>query len=1066
MKRTIFLKALAVFMIMATLTANLPCAFAAVSAVQEGLSRNVTVTGSIDGAPENSNVALLVTKKGVTEAQIKSWEQTGSEWTKDMFVAADSATVGANGSFSHTFTLPSGLTPDTYKVIASPVNDTAFEDRSAEFSFEAKTANNLVTNNGLLIVEAENLKFDETVYKRITGDETLMSGGAAIGMNTTSPEDKTNQPADAPAHVDLSFEADVAGTYVVWMRNTAYQINSGANSLWLSLSGGSYKYQALEGTPEAYAWTRLGAVIVQEGEVGSVRIRRRQRGASITMDKFVITNDAQYIPKGISGENTRAFILPSDEHELPPVTPPQEHPRLWFRASDVETIRENFTNPKNANAYSHWQDLLSKTHSGNFPANTGKGNYDTRTMAIAEAKAFDYAINGNVQSGNTALSMAENMLATADFTGYSFDVRAYGHLIASVSKIYDWCYPLIEDDEERKNEIIYKCEVFATKLSVGYPPRKLGTITSHGSEAQILRDLLSLGIAAYNERPDIYNYVAGKLYGEFAKPRQYWNQSHSYHQGSGYVGARFYWDIISNFMFYRMTGNDRVFITDSTLNPEYGDSYENMRGVFYESLYRLRPDGQFLRLGDDYNEYNHYQGQYWTAYNSMFFYGANYFSDPYLLDRSMTTATNAHAGYGDLSFSNDASIMYLILNNTQLEPADISALGKTMYCPGPNGMMLARTGWDINIDEPASSNNVVALMKIGERNAANHNHRDSGSFQLYYKGILASESGFYDTYGNDHDSKYHKTSIAHNVITVRTGDIAGGGQRTSMGEPSHFEIWMNDGYKTGEVLAHEYGPDAQNPEYSYIKGDVADAYSSGVEEATRSMLFMPLENSDYPAAMVVFDKVTSSDAAYKKSWLLHMQEEPAVNSSENRISVTRTQDGYGGKMDVQTLLPINAEYTTIGGEGHEFEVNGVNYPIQGTINSRWPTESGWGRVEISPSENNLTDYFLNVLTVSDAGSTAARVESTLFENNTHYGAAFLDKLCLFAKNSRTKTNTMTLAVPSGTAKVFIECMEAGNYVITDTLGESTLQKTVSADGGVLYFDAVGGRSYTIAKAAQ
>ena len=89
MKRTIFLKALAVFMIMATLTANLPCAFAAVSAVQEGLSRNVTVTGSIDGAPENSNVALLVTKKGVTEEQIKSWEQTGSEWKKDMFVSAD-----------------------------------------------------------------------------------------------------------------------------------------------------------------------------------------------------------------------------------------------------------------------------------------------------------------------------------------------------------------------------------------------------------------------------------------------------------------------------------------------------------------------------------------------------------------------------------------------------------------------------------------------------------------------------------------------------------------------------------------------------------------------------------------------------------------------------------------------------------------------------------------------------------------------------------------------------------------------------------------------------------------
>ena len=52
----------------------------------------------------------------------------------------------------------------------------------------AKTANNLVTNGGTLIVEAEDLKFDETVYKLVTGDETFMSGGAAIGMNTVTPE--------------------------------------------------------------------------------------------------------------------------------------------------------------------------------------------------------------------------------------------------------------------------------------------------------------------------------------------------------------------------------------------------------------------------------------------------------------------------------------------------------------------------------------------------------------------------------------------------------------------------------------------------------------------------------------------------------------------------------------------------------------------------------------------------------------------------------------------------------------------------------------------------------------
>lgn len=934
----------------------------------------------------------------------------------------------------------------------------------------AATANNLVTTDGFLVVEAENLAFDESVYKLISGDADVMSGGAAIGMNTTTPEDKDEQAIDAPAHIDLSFEADASASYTIWMRNTANQTGSSANSIWLSIGDGAYSYTVLDGAPTEYAWSRIGSVVVSAGSEASVRIRRRQRGSAITLDKFIITSDPLYIPRGISGENTEEFSLPDGEYEMPKVTPPAEHPRLLFRESDLAEIITNMSNPKHETAYNHWRKMVAKTHSGNFSENTGTGNYNTATIHIAEAKAFDYVINNNAESGQAALSMAENMLNTADFTGYSFEVRAYGHLISTVARIYDWCYPLIENDETRKKNIIHKCEIFATKLSIGYPPRRMGSITGHSSESMLLIDLLSLGIATYNERPDIYNFVAGRLYQEYVQPRQYWNQSHSYHQGSGYVGARFYWDIVANFIMSRMTGNDEVFITDSSLNPTYGDSYENMHKVFYESLYRMRPDGQAFRLGDDYNEYGHNKGEYWSCYNHLFFYGANYFGDPYLLDRSLTSRANANTSYGNLSFSDGAagqgtysSLIYLIANDPNLEPRSTSELDKTMYFPSPNGMMIARTGWETNVADPSASNDVMALMKIGELNAANHNHRDSGSFQLYYKGILASESGFYGDYGDDHDSKYHKTSIAHNTIAVHTGKIAGGGQRPNAGEPSNFTIWMTDSYKTGRVLAHEYGPDAHSPEYSYIKGDIADAYSTGVEEVTRSMLFMPLENENYPAAMIVFDKVTSSDASYKKSWLLHMQEQPAVNG--DRITVTRTQDGYNGKMSVQTLLPESTEVDVIGGEGHEFEVDGVNYPIAETVKSTWARESGWGRVEISPAENNLTDYFLNVMTVSDADSTASEIESELFENTTHYGAAFLDRLCLFAKDSTVKSNELEIAVPStGSKKVFVEGMEAGKYVITDTLGVSLIQASVSEEGGVLYFDAVGGRTYNIEKA--
>lgn len=93
-------------------------------------------------------------------------------------------------------------------------------------------------------------------------------------------------------------------------------------------------------------------------------------------------------------------------------------------------------------------------------------------------------------------------------------------------------------------------------------------------------------------------------------------------------------------------------------------------------------------------------------------------------------------------------------------------------------------------------------------------------------------------------------------------------------EPTNMEQWMNDGYVRASVTAHEYGPDPVTPQYSYLAGDITKAYSEKVDEVLRSMVFLPLEDSDHPATFIVMDKVTSANEAFQKSWLLHMQEEP------------------------------------------------------------------------------------------------------------------------------------------------------------------------------------------------
>ncbi len=92
------------------------------------------------------------------------------------------------------------------------------------------------------------------------------SGGEALSVQT---EDKNEPPTTQAADIDLSFVADTPGTYNVWMRNTATQENSSGNSVFLSVGSDPYQYFVIQGTPEEFAWTKLGTVTINEaGGIG------------------------------------------------------------------------------------------------------------------------------------------------------------------------------------------------------------------------------------------------------------------------------------------------------------------------------------------------------------------------------------------------------------------------------------------------------------------------------------------------------------------------------------------------------------------------------------------------------------------------------------------------------------------------------------------------------------------------------------------------------------------------------------------------------------------------------
>ncbi|MDF2715603.1 MAG: hypothetical protein K0R28_2528, partial [Paenibacillus sp.] len=215
------------------------------------------------------------------------------------------------------------------------------------------------------------------------------------------------------------------------------------------------------------------------------------------------------------------------------------------------------------------------------------------------------------------------------------------------------------------------------------------------------------------------------------------------------------------------------------------------------------------------------------------------------------------------------------------------------------------------------------------------------------------------------------------------------------------------------------------------------------------------------AAMIVYDKVVSSDPNFKKYWLLHSMEEPQV--AGGTTTIVRSEAGYSGKLVNETLLPQagNALIEKIGGPGREFEVFGTNYLQEPSRPAGQHTvEAGAWRVQISPQAPAETDHFLNVMQVMDNGSTAPLATSKV-ESERMVGAAVADVVALFSKSGDRESGTVSFSVYGTQPKLqfIIADLAAGSWKIEDGGGQQSWGE-VTAEGGVLYFNGAPG-TYTL-----
>lgn len=655
----------------------------------------------------------------------------------------------------------------------------------------------------------------------------------------------------------------------------------------------------------------------------------------------------------------------------PPFVPvSNRHPRVYFTAADLPQIRENQYKPQNRYALEKLLAYRDTQTDGRLPQ-TGQPNFDPDLLCVIESCAFDHAVNANAGMGEKAISLLRAYLET-ETIGDNYNLL--GQVIFTVSEVYDWCYDLLDD--ATRAAFCAAALDRARRLEIGYPPTKQGAVTTHAVEAQLMRDLLCLGLATYDETPAIYQNAAGRFFSEFIPARRFQYEALMHSQGTTYTAYRAQWEILATWIFHRL-GLPEIF------GP-------NQRYVLYGRLYARRPDGQLLRDGDT-DQNNLPYGQYDSRAARSLLHMANYFHDPYLKAESLREMPeyvlpaprwNQHCSPAE----------FLAFNDPDLEGLAPGGLPPAFYFPSPKGAILARTRWESTQAEQP----VLVEMKINEWWFSNHQHLDAGAFQIHYRAPLATDMGYYhgalrsgvftpDNNGNTdyasmHDASYNKRTIAHNALLVHDpkesfqyflSTANDGGQRVPnrAKEPPTLEALLDpeNGYRIGEVLGHEIRLDGNALRLAYLKGDIAAAYSDKVSAMERSFVFLPLEDPLLPAMLIVFDRIIAADPSFRKAWMVNGLHEPALGTLPNRVVLPGDKEGLTSRLTLDILLPEanDTSIDFIGGPGREAFVDGINYP--GTPLPGGSNEGHGWRVEVSPRTARAEDCFLTVLHIGDAG---------------------------------------------------------------------------------------------------
>ncbi len=679
-------------------------------------------------------------------------------------------------------------------------------------------------------------------------------------------------------------------------------------------------------------------------------------------------------------------------------------------------------------------------------------NWDGKVLGIIEAKALAYLLTGCELYGREAIYFIKNAIRTLHHTKDLFidPFRAYSLTMLIAAEVYDWCNDLMSDAD--KEQLISGCEHylclwdpdnFVHNMEIGFPPSLGGSVSGHTISVMLFRDYLAMAASIYEDHPDWWEFCAGRFFEQYLEPANVALKGGLTSQGTAcYCHNKLHTFLSSAWVLKNATG---VMPYD-----------KGMGKVMSSILGHMLPNGKLFETGDGPRSGDGTE----TMGVAGIVISAALFPDKAVQANAKYYSKNYTAVKYFINEVTESQMLIFCANAVEPAADRLSAISKVSYNGYPFGQMIAHNTWD--------KDGAAAFMKIGVFTSANHDQRDSGTFQLYHKSLLLTSSGTYNYYGNNHHVFYHQDTIAQNGLLVFNPEMHdpnanpdgtreergrywySGGQRV-IGEPYSMDIWFSGKYDFGTVTGYAsdyFDGKTENPTYAYIAGDITKAYDTDrtVDRVERRMLTAFTENNECPMVFLTYDKITSKKPEFKKTYLLHPTAEPEI--AGNTITVVNGD----GKLVFNTLKGTK-KIEKIGGEGKAFMINGVNCPsIHRETGVVAPENSGaiWGRVELSAEGERDTEFF-NIMYATDAKNEKSE-EISQYESDKLLCAQALGVCAAFVRASERTSEDLEFPVAENNSSCYVSGVAAGEWKLTAD-GKQIGTVVATSDGGFLAFKA-------------